>query len=191
VTSTYILPEGRHVALCRSVQFGWTEKGKEQIAIGFELTHPDDPDCGARITYFGTFTDAEEGKKYGALDFTMQAIRYIGYTGDDLSELPALAEAGQLAQEVELVVQHEEYNGALSAKVKFVNRPGGGQVQLKKPLDERELKVFAQAMKSRLRADAPRKSSGTPAPAQPTQRSMPATSKPHPNAPGNLDDIPF
>jgi hypothetical protein len=181
MTTENFIAEGRHAAVCRSIQFGLTKNQKEQVAIGFEIIG-EDADAGRMITYFGTFDEAQPGKRSGAIDFTLEALRNLGWTGDDLAELPALAESGQLAEEVSIVVAHEEYEGTWRAKVKWVNKPGGGMVKLETPLDDRQLKTFAASMRNRLRGAAQRPTNGASRPA-PTR---------HPNAPGGgNDDIPF
>lgn len=197
------IAKGRHAAVCRVIQFGETENGKPQIAIGFEIYSPnaDDPDqdAGRSITYFGSFDEPAPGKTKGAFDFTIEALKNCGWTGDDLTELPTLAETGQLNQEVSIVVATEEYppgSGDWSSKVKWVNRPGGGAVKLKKPMSAQDVKTFAASMKSRIRSVGG--GTGTGASNRPTQ-SAPSNggggsrqTQPHPNAPGGrLDDIPF
>ncbi len=180
-----LIAEGRHAAVCRVIQWGETEKGDPQVVIGFEIysTDPDypDADAGRNVTYFGGFTPAQDGKQKGSYDFTVEALRNMGWTGDDLAELEQLAMDGKLANEVSLVIAHEEYNGKIGVKVKWVNRPGGGAVKLKKPMDAAAVKVFAAAMKSKLRSGSvPTKPNG--------QQRMPAR---HPNAPVDDKDIPF
>jgi hypothetical protein len=143
--TTNMIAEGRQPAICRSIQFGKTSKGDEQIAIGFEIVGEGNPDVGRQLTYYGMFTDS-------TIDFTVEALRNCGWTGDELAELPALADAGQLANEVSLVVEHEEWEGKWREKVKWVNRPGGGKVKLADPLDDQSLGRFSSMMKSRIRA---------------------------------------
>lgn len=188
---------GKHAAYCRSIQFGYTSKDGEQVAIGFEIVDEADPDHGVFVTYFGGFGEPKDGKKNGPVTFTMQALRNVGWTGDDLSELPALAEVGELNQLVWLVVEHEEYESKWSAKVKWVNKPGGGAVEMKKPMGGSDLKAFAARMKSRLRADVPRVQGAAP---RATPNGGGAKPPSHPNAPGSVygngapavdDDIPF
>ena len=139
-----LIASGRHAAICRNVQFSTTKKGDEQIAIGFEIVG-DDIDAGRPITYFGMFTDT-------TVDFTVDALRNCGWQGDDLAELPRLADEGLLANEVSLVVEHEEWEGEWKAKVKWVNRQGGGKIKLERALDDNSLSRFAAAMKSKVRA---------------------------------------
>lgn len=186
-----LIAEGRHNAVCRVIQFGSTTKGDPQVAIGFEIFAVEgetNPDAGRPITYFGQFTDAAEGKKKGSYDFTMDALRNIGWTGDDLSELPALAEADQLNKAVSLVVKHEEYDGQLKAKVSWVNRPGGGAVKLERPMDAQSLKSFAASMKSKIRGSSVTTQGAKPGP-PPRNGNGGQRQAPHPNAPDS--DIPF
>ena len=138
---------GRHAAVCRSIQFQApkTSDKSTQVVIGFELTDPADYDCGTFITYFGSTSDA-------ALEHTVKALGVCGWQGDDMSELPGLAEQGILAEVVSLVVDHEEFEGKWRAKVKWVNSPGGGKIKIERPLDGDGLADFGARMKSRIRA---------------------------------------
>lgn len=192
---TQLIAEGRQPAICRSIQFGKTSKGDEQIAIGFEIVGEGNPDAGRQLTYFGMFTDT-------TIDFTVEALRNCGWTGDELAELPALAEAGQIASEVSLVIEHEEWEGKWREKVKWVNRPGGGKVKLADPLDDQSLTRFSSMMKSKVRAAGrDNRSSKTNAPRSNGGGAGNGRRDPHPNAPGNDrggyaghgpdDDIPF
>jgi hypothetical protein len=188
-----LIAAGRHRALVRvsddAVQFGTTGEGeneKEQVVVLFDLVGESDPDTGRSINWFGFLNDKN-------FDRTIEALRYCGWEGDELAELSQLAAAGQLALEVDLVIEHEEYEGRWQAKVRWVNRPGGGAVKLKKPLDGQALAAFSARMKGRVRvagetarAGGSRSTNG--------QRVPPSGSRSqaHPNAPGGaLDDIPF
>lgn len=185
-----MISAGIHRAQCRSVQFGTAKTGTEQTAVEFMVVGEDDQDAGQTITWFGFFTDK-------TLARTVEAFRHMGWQGDDLAELPVLAEQGKLAEEVEIVVDYEEYEGKQQAKVKWVNRPGGGRVTLERPMDETGLRAFSARMKASVRA------AGGPRPAQgngggrsaPPQRGGGGGGYAHPNAPGSGygpdDDIPF
>ncbi len=184
--TTDLHPEGRFPAVLRSIQFNTAKSsGNRQAALGFEIHEAQQDEAGERVlvssgrflTYFGSFSEA-------AVDHTIKALRNCGWEGDDLAELPDLAEAGQLGNEVALVVKHEEYEGEWSAKVKWVNTPsGGGKIKLERVLDERELTSFAQQMKSRVRAaGGARPSNGTRKPQGAPPRDVPP--------PGD-SDIPF
>jgi hypothetical protein len=148
-----VIAIGVHRALAQSIQFGFAgADDKEQVVVEFRL------EDGNSISYFGFFTEKTFKR-------TIESLRYLGWEGDDLSELPALAEAGMLTGEVDLVVDHEEYDGKVTAKVKWVNKPGGGRVQLAKPMEADGLKSFAARMKGSIRAaeSAPRQRLSAPA----------------------------
>jgi hypothetical protein len=188
---TTIHSEGRFPAVCRSIQFNEAGTGNTQAVIGFEFcevveddsSNPQLEPTGEFISYFGAFTD--KGTVH-----TVKALRACGWEGDDLSELPALADSGALANEVSLVIVHEVYNGETKAKVKWVNPPGGGggKIKLERALDERGLSDFAARMKSRIRAEG-----GARPSASGTRR--PSTGaddrRPLPYDPNGRDKLPF
>jgi len=186
-----LIAEGRHAAICRSIQFGWTSTGKEQIAVEFEIQGPDDEDAGRSITWFAFFTDKTFEK-------TVEALRTLGWTGSDVAELPGLADVGAVAQVVEIVVAHEQYQGDVNAKVKWVNKPGGSRVKLEKPMAADEMRLFAARMRARLAAPRPgaAPTSMRPATGAPAARS-PGWGSPGSHAfdasipPPGQDDLPF
>jgi hypothetical protein len=157
---------GNHVAAARSWQFGKTAKGGEQIAVLFEIL--EGPDAGNSVTWFGYFTEK-------TVDRTIEALRYCGMEGDDLSAIR------ELPNKVQIVVEHETYEGKTRAKVAWVNQLGGGAIKLNNPMDDRELKSFSARMRSAV-ARVPRvegERAGAP------QRPLDAT-------PDDVqDDIPF
>lgn len=196
---TELISKGRHAAVPRSIQFGYAgEDNKPQAAVAFEIVGETDPFAGWTITAFLFLHD-------NSWERSIESFRYMGWTGDDLVELPDLCDAGQLG-EVDIVVDHEEYQEKLQAKVKWVNRRRGSGVQLKKPMEGDDLADFAMRMKGKIRtmgaeARGQRSAGGG-------QRSLGgngANSRggaAHPNAPGNSwggappsggadDDIPF
>jgi hypothetical protein len=116
---------------------GTTEKGNPQIAVTFVITT-----AGAdleEITWYGYFTDKTEER-------TIQSLRYCGWQGDDFTNLDGMNE-----NEVELVIEDEDYQGKTYTKVKWVNRPGGSAA-LKAPLAGNALQEFAARMRSKVRA---------------------------------------
>lgn len=173
-----LISKGRHAAIPRSFQFGYAgEDDKPQAVIGFEIVGDNDPYAGWTITAFCFLHDK-------SWERSIESLRHMGWTGDNLEELPALCAAGQLV-EVEIVVEHETFQGEVSAKVKWINKAGGGMVKLKKPMEGTELSRFAQQMRGKIRtvsANGSRPSAGNGG-SRPQQ--------PHPNAPGAEDDIPF
>jgi hypothetical protein len=188
-----LIQQGRHRATCFEFEFPEPKPGRAQaIALGFRMSDGD-VDQGRVITAWKYFAD-------GALAYTLEALRACGWRGDN----PADITIADLANEVELVVQHEEYEGKWRAKVSFINPLGGGMVKAEKRLEGNNLKSFGAAMRAKIRAlDGGQR----PAP-KPAQTGQPATSPqhttrqaaPHPNAPSGGDwdappqadpDIPF
>lgn len=182
-----LIQAGRHRATCFEFEFPEPASGKSQgIALGFRLSDGD-VDQGRIITAWKYFSD-------GALPYTLEALRACGWRGDN----PAEITIADLASEVELVVQHEEYEGKWRAKVSFINPLGGGMVKAEKRLEGQGLKSFGAAMRAKIRS----LDGGQRPPAKPP--SVPPSGGPgsgggHPNAPGNdwgpapgtNDDIPF
>ena len=165
--------EGRHPGVCRFIQIAEGSKAA-QVVVSFELIEPD-PEAGMFTSYFGSLSDA-------AIEHTVKALRNCGWQGDDLSELPALAEADQLNEQVELVVKHESWEGKPRAKVAWVNRPGGGKVKLERTIEGEDLRSFGQQMRSRIAAAGGKRG------ARPTSSRMPDYEDIPPPSDG---DIPF
>lgn len=141
-----LIPEGKYMANVTGAAFGTSSKGNHQVAVQFVIAH-DDPDfAGESIAYVGTFTE-------DATQYTIEALRGTGWDGDDLEEFKMLADSAQLGP-AQIVVQHEEYEGASRARIRFVNRPGAGRFKFKEELPPASLKSFAASMKATLRSHA-------------------------------------
>jgi len=173
-------PKGRYKACGVAGGLGEASNGREQVAVEFEVLEGDF--AGERITWYGYFGDDPGKGKKTPTEITVEALRNCGWQGDDLSDLRGID-----ANEVSLVIDHEEYQGSTQAKVKFVNRLGG--LALKAPMSPDKAKAFAARMKGKIVAAS--KSAGQ----APTQRNGGGA---HPNAPGTRedgppreDDIPF
>jgi hypothetical protein len=139
-----MLPPGTYnavAALIRSeagdeayVQFGNSrEKGTPQVCINFEITDGDY--AGHRIAWMGYFTEKTTKR-------TFETLRLVGWKGDDL--MGALAQ--ELTNQVSLVVDHEEWDGKVRAKIKWVNPPGGGGLRIN-TMNANDLRSFAASMK--------------------------------------------
>jgi hypothetical protein len=139
-------------------QFGETKNGNPQVVVNFEIL--DGPEAGRRIAWFGYFTEKTAQR-------TVESLRYCGFKGNDLSA----AVTQPLDQEVQIVIDHEEYNGKTSAKVQWVNRGGGDGFRLEKPMDRRGLERFAAQMKASVMQipDAPGKKGERGAKAPPAE----------------------
>lgn len=128
--------EGTHKARAREWALGHSSTGKEQVAVEFVLIGGEHD--GRSITWYGYFTD-------GAVDRTLDSLRHCGWSGDNFPDLSGLDK-----NEVQIVVEQEEYQGHWSDKVKWVNKAGG--VALKDPMNDAQAKSFAQRMKGKLLA---------------------------------------
>jgi len=134
-----VINAGIYNGRAQSVQWGRTSKGAEQVALEFRIVEGDPEAIGQTVVWFGFFTDK-------TWERTMESLRYCGWKGDDLSAI----RVEDLDQLVELVVEHDEYQGDINARVAWVNRPGGGgRLKLKDQLSPDEVRAFAARMKQR------------------------------------------
>lgn len=164
-----MIPEGKYKARPTAWGLSESKNGHEQFAIGFEIV--DGSEAGSTITWYGGFVNDM------AVDITIKGIKACGWTGSDLSnvDLPGT--------EVQLVIVHEEYNGKVSAKVKFINGPGQGIKQM----DPNKQKTFALKMRDRIKAFDAKNGTGAPA-AKPANGKAPPTH--YGRQPGD-DDVDF
>lgn len=170
----------RYIARAEQWGIGETDGGKPQVAVGFQiLTEGADL---SYITWHGYFTEKTTER-------TIESLRLCGWAGDDLTEIAESNPAANLgANEVELVIEDETYDGKTRAKVQWVNRIGGA-LALKAPLAGDKLKAFAAEMRGTIRgldASAARK----PAPRS-AARPTPGIEAPNGPPAHTDDDIPF
>lgn len=111
---------------------GMSSGGKEQIAVMFELTGDH---AGQTITWFGYFTE-------NTVDRTLDSLRHCGWDNDNIAELDNLS-----ANEVDLVLDEEEYEGKVRTKVKWVNRPA--RLMMKEQMTPAAAAAFAQRLRGK------------------------------------------
>ena len=144
----------------RAVEGGWGKaaSGTEQVAVLVKT------ELGKQLTWYGYLTEK-------AAERTMNSLITFGVS--DLETLEGLS-----ANEVDIVVEHDEYNGKVHAKIAWINALGSGGVALKDKVEGSE----RQAMLSKHKGNflRLRKEAGAAAPTQPK---LPL--------PGDNDDIPF
>ncbi len=144
---TTLLDPGTYRARSIDGALGTTSKGKEQVAVKFDLL--DFP--GQSITWFGYFTDATTNS-------TFRALRTAGWKGQDLSDLSDLQNPE--GPEVWLVIEHDTYEGKTTAKVRWVNSAGG--LAMKNAMEVDQAKTFAARMREKVAAfDAAAKQNGS------------------------------
>lgn len=124
---------GTHRARAQEWQLGMSSTGKEQIAVMFQLIGG--PHDGKHITWFGYFTD-------NTVDRTLESLRHCGWDSDSIAELDSLG-----ANEVELVIEDETYEGKTRSKVKWVNRVS--RLQMKDQMSPAQVQAFAAKLRGK------------------------------------------
>jgi hypothetical protein len=167
------------------VQFGETKEGKPQVAVCFAIL--DGPCQGRRLTWYGFFTEK-------TVERTIQSLRYCGFKGDDL----ALLVTQKLTQEVSVTVGHNTYEGKTTARVDWVNAPGG--VKLERPMNKDQIRRFGAQLKAKVKAiaevagpaaDVPAPSFGEPTEAPSEGHAPPSGWAENAPPPQDDSDIPF
>lgn len=110
------LPEGKFAAVARGAVLSESSKSKTpQVVVTFEITTAEY--AGTTIDWFGFLTDKTTER-------TIESLRYAGWKGSDLADLSDLGKTDTPV--VEIVIEHEEYEGKSRPKVQWVNRVGRG-----------------------------------------------------------------
>lgn len=162
-----ILPIGKYRARAVEAGLGVSGTGKEQVAICFEFLDPGFE--GQQITAYLYFT-TDKG-----IAHSMKSLRACGWSTDSLDDL-----SGVTDNEVAITIKHETYQGEKSAKVEWINKPGG--LAMKAPLAPDAAKAFAarmkgQAIQSRA-ADGPAAGAAAPAAGKRPAAAAPAAARP-------------
>lgn len=140
-------PEGKFRAKSRKAEV-MEGRSAEQIGIEFEVLEGETK--SQRLAYYGSFSEA-------ALEITIKAMRTAGWLGDDVTDLSSMSRPE--VPTVELVVEHETFEGKTRAKVKWVN--SGGGLAVKNPLDQAKRAGLAARMRAAVAAvDQDLRSSG-------------------------------
>ena len=133
-----MIEAGTHVARVIDVELGESRNGKEQLVLKFQIIDENDPDYGETINAYRYFTG-------GAAEWTIKDMRTCGWTGYDMFSLTA----DDFPNDVEIVVENEEYNGKVYTKVRWINPIGGRPgIQGVTPLDDQRRRAFADRMKA-------------------------------------------
>jgi hypothetical protein len=101
---------GRYKARGVEAKIGKSGTGKIQVAVLLETTEERE-----RITWYGYFSSEQ------ATDIALRTLALLGWGCQSLDDLSGINQ-----NEVVIKVDHEEYNGKTSAKVKSVYPIGGG-----------------------------------------------------------------
>lgn len=115
-----MLSEGRYMARAVDGALGTSTNGNDQVTV--ELRTFDEKGEGESVLWYGYFTDR-------AIGMTLKALRTMGWTGDDLSDLSTLG-----SKDVEIVLEEEIDNrGNARLRVKWINEPGAGRLKRAEP----------------------------------------------------------
>lgn len=155
-----------------AVQFSETSTSNLQACLTFRIQDEASPNNGRITTYFGSFHE-------NAIDFTVDAIRACGWTGDNVADVPAAFDRGELDSEVSLKIVNEQVTDRNKAplydeagnerwrdRVAFVNIPGeGGGAGFKpeKPVEGQDLANFGARLRTAV-ANAGRRKPATKTP---------------------------
>lgn len=110
-----MIPAGTYRAVAKTLDVRTTQKGTTLMEVMMEILGPE---CkGQDVAWTGWLTAK-------AIKYAKRDLATMGHSGD----IVELREKGVacLKTEVEIVVEHDEYNGEVRARVKYVNGPGGG-----------------------------------------------------------------
>lgn len=122
---------GTYQARAISGALGCADNGTEQIAVAMEITS----DCqsrGEQVTWYGYFTDKTAER-------TLKVLRKMGWSTDDLTDLTGID-----ANEVQLRIKEEEYQGKMQMKVDIFANDGP---VLKNQMSPEQARAFAARMK--------------------------------------------
>lgn len=163
-----MIPTGTYKARAREWAFGLSQNGNEQIAVMFALVGGEHD--GQTITWFGHFTDK-------TLERTLDSLRHMGWQSDNIAELDDLG-----TNEVEIVIDEEEYDGKVRSKVRWVNGPS--RLALKDQMNRSQVEAFAARLRGKTVAHKQKNGAGTAS----RERAASAAFSPMPDTD---DDIPF
>lgn len=173
-----MVDEGQYPAKAIEHELGYAkESGNEYIAVQFEIIggkfH------GMNVSWKGFFTEK-------TIDRTLESLRYCGWKGDNILNLNAEGFGENL---VNIVVQHNEYNGKTYANVAWVNRTGRPLV--KDQLDDAQKKSFAQRIKGNVLRVDKNLAEGPPVPSSDNVQQNPPPHSDDDAPPADFDDLPF
>jgi len=133
-----MIPEGKYRACAQGAEFGTNDNGNDFCMVNFKISEGEL--TGETISawlYFSTDKNTER---------SIESLRYCGCTfpGNDITNTEGIG-----SREVELVVEHETWEGKTRAKVKWINSGGAG-VKAEQKMNAGAKKNFAQRMKAKL-----------------------------------------
>lgn len=181
-----MLPQVKAKYTARAIgaaQFAPSKNGNQQIAVPLEVTQGEH--AGETITWIAVFHDTADKNGVTGAERIIQSLQYMGWQGDDLTELMDIDDAAAmqlLPNEVSISCDVETYEGKSRLKVQWVNEVGSGRFAFKEAATKNDLRSFAAQMKSTVKSM--RGAGGS----KPNGAS---SSKPQPSGGSKNDDILF
>lgn len=114
-TTVKLIPAGRYEAVIDVYGLSETKAKTPQFTVVFKITE-EGPHKGKLISWFGSLKVGQP------MDITIRNLTTMGMKGDDLDSKDLLDKSTP----VQLVVEHDTWEGKTSAKVRFINKIGGG-----------------------------------------------------------------
>lgn len=130
-----LIPEGKYKGQVEDWYFAKSSKGTPYIAVRFRLLN-----TGDFVWWYGYFSPA-------TIERTVESLRYCGWTG---CEIDRMAEDGMGSKQPILVIEHEEYEGQVRARVRWIN--SGDPVVSAPRLKDDELRAFSRELRDSIRA---------------------------------------
>lgn len=120
-----------------------SQKGTPFIELYFEITQGDNK--GGKVRWTSYFSEKTSER-------SIESLQYCGWKGDDMSEFSDGGLHGLDKNEVEIVVEIEEYNDKegnprSSPKVQWVNRGGGGYLNTAQAMNTDAAQTFGERMR--------------------------------------------
>lgn len=127
-----LIPEGTYPAKgTGEYEFGTSDNGNEQVGVSYRITQGEY--AGRVQTWYGFFNTPENAQR------TVKSLRASGWKGDDVTNLTGITE-----NDVNIVVEVEEFQGKTRNKVAWVN---GAGVAMKNVMNDQQKKALAARMK--------------------------------------------
>lgn len=124
---------GTFRARAQDAQLTTSTNGTERVSLEFVVVEGEGQ--GERILWDGYLTEK-------STEFTVKALRAMGWQGDDLADLSTVG-----TKDCNILTDEEEYKGKYKVKVKYVNELGGRGVALGEKLTPEQARAFAAKMR--------------------------------------------
>ena len=147
-TDEPLTPEGDYPVVAVKHSIGYAGTKNEQIGVRLRVVNG--PLKGKFLLWYGSFSDK-------AVEFTIKALRALGFAGNDVADQAAWDAMYARGDEATAVVQHDTYQGKTKAKVAWIN---GADIVMHADMNDRDLKAFGARMRGAFASYGGGKSAG-------------------------------